>query len=233
VKNLVRYVLPKEPLPEYDPREYSIIWYPLKLLEYNIKRKKYKYLFDAYLAKKTSKKDIYVLMIRNPHHMRFSEEKPFEAITINHLATGEEILTSLLGFRHEIDRMEENLYEDLISDQTKLAIGSSILFTSPQMLREYDIKSLYYSSLLIAKEILRKIGIKRGDERIKILKEENVYYPLLISNDLEEVIEIALTDQPSKSLTELLKIKEIRSIFEEILINIYRKCEARRGLRFA
>jgi len=197
--------------------DYSLVWYPMKLLEYSVNRKKYRFLFDAYLAKKIGKDDVYVLLIRNPKNFQFSPKKPFEGLELNHIVTGEEILQSLLAFRRRIDKIEAELYGDLLSDQAKLAIGSGLLFVPPQKLREYDAKSLYYSSILMAKEILRKIGFKKGYETATLLGEKNVYYPLLLSASLDEVIEIGLTNEPSRSLTELLKIEDVRKIFVEIL----------------
>ena len=191
----------------------TLIWFPMMMIKYKVGFRKYQYLFDTNLAPSLNKRDLYVILLRNPKDIKVieSSETPIPGFKFEPKVSSIDIINSLRTFRLELLNLLEESHENIALDQIKLAIGSLIWFMSPDDLRQYDANAQYYNMLIITINILNKIGFKKKKE-VKILEEEVIYYPILIDEDTNDVYEPALKVERSESLTELLKLPEIQNI---------------------
>lgn len=191
----------------------TLIWFPMMMIKYKVGFRKYQYLFDTNLAPSLNKRDLYVILLRNPKDIKVieSSETPIPGFKFEPKVSSTDIIDSLRTFRLELLNLLEESHENIALDQIKLAVGSLIWFMSPDDLRQYDANAQYYNMLIITINILDKIGFKKKKE-IKILEEEVIYYPILIDEDTNDVYEPALKVERSESLTELLKLPEIQNI---------------------
>jgi len=191
----------------------TLIWFPMMMIKYKVGFRKYQYLFDTNLAPSLNKRDLYVILLRNPKDIKVieSSETPIPGFKFEPKASSTDIINSLRTFRLELLNLLEESHENIALDQIKLAVGSLIWFMSPDDLRQYDANAQYYNMLIITINILNKIGFKKKKE-VKILEEEVIYYPILIDEDTNDVYEPALKVERSESLTELLKLPEIQNI---------------------
>lgn len=191
----------------------TLIWFPMMMIKYKVGFRKYQYLFDTNLAPSLNKRDLYVILLRNPKDIKVieSSETPIPGFKFEPKVSSIDIINSLRTFRLELLNLLEESHENIALDQIKLAVGSLLWFMSPDDLRQYDANAQYYNMLIMTINILNKIGFKKKKE-VKILEEEVIYYPILIDEDTNDVYEPALKVERSESLTELLKLPEIQNI---------------------
>lgn len=196
-----------------------LFWLPMVRVRYKSGFRKHNYLFDGFISPSLGKLDLYVILLRNPSHVKIvhAEDVPIGEINIQPLRNGEEIMEELKQFRIELTDKLSEAYDEISISDAKMAIASMLWFISPDSIAQYDTESQYYNMLMTATNLLEKIGVKKKSN-IKILEEEVVYYPILISKDRETVYEPALKNEKSESLTSILKIPEIKElIFTQIL----------------
>ncbi len=200
----------------------KLIWYPMWRIEYKSKRKKYDFLFEAFLARKIKKKDIYVICLRNPKDLEFSDTMPMKGLIIEPIVSPEDIIDELINFRSELSDMIDELYQDVSAVQKRLVIDSLLFLSQPSSLAEADAMTYLYNTLLYAVEILDRIGIKKN-LKVNIIESNLVYYPIYISEDFSQVFEPALKDEESKSLTELFRDADVKkALSEKILSTTFR-----------
>ena len=142
---------------------------------------------------------------------------PIGEVTLQPLKTGEEIINDLKSFRNELSDKLSETYDKLSISDAKMAFASMLWFVSPGDIKNYDVESQYYNMLMIATNLLDKIGIKKKSN-INIIEEKTIYYPILIHSDKETIYEPALKTEKSESLSALISLPEVRKlIFTEIL----------------
>ncbi len=196
-----------------------IFWLPMIRLKYKSGFRKHTYLFDSYIAPRLGKIDLYIILLRNPKDIEIKEsnEVPVGEIKLNPITDGEAILRELHQFRIELSDKLSETYDKLSISDAKMALASMLWFVSPSDISDYDVEAQYYNMLMVATNLLDKIGIKKKF-KIEVLEEDVVYYPILISDDKETVYEPALKLEKSESLTSILTLPEIKDlIFKEIL----------------
>lgn len=216
---MINYATIREDFNESLLRDGYLFWLPMIHLKYKSGLRKHNYLFDSFIAPSLNKLDLYVILLRNPKHVKIVSDTdvPIGEINLRPLKNGEEIISDLKEFRRELtDKLSES-YEKLSISDTKMALASMLWFVSPSDIAEYDAEAQYYNMLMIATNLLDKIGIKKKSG-ISILEEKIVYYPILVSSDKKTIYEPALKPEKSESLSSIISIPEIKElIFTKIL----------------
>jgi len=216
---MIDYAAIRENFDEALLSDGYLFWLPMVYLKYKSGLRKHTYLFDSFIAPSLGKLDLYVILLRNPKQVRIVSDNdvPVGEITLQPLKKGEEIINDLREFRQELtDKLSES-YEKLSISDTKMAFASMLWFVSPSDIADYDTEARYYNMLMVATNLLDKIGIKKKSN-INILEENVVYYPILIGCDKKTIYEPALKLEKSESLSAIISLPEIKElIFTKIL----------------
>ncbi|GEM_PF-3806798 len=188
-------------------RDFILVWIPMIKITYITKSKKYEMCFDGYTPPKLNQPEAYVLLMRNPRHIKAERGRPDIGIILEPLTDGRRIFEVLKELKKIAFRFVEETREAMRKIPRRLILQ---LFVPAQVAEAKKIATSDEYIQIYA--LLDAINIEQDS---KYVSEEILYWPLLIHHKEKIVFEPALQDSPSKSYTYLHQKFDLVEIYAD------------------
>ena len=174
---------------------FVLFWIPMIRIVYTAGTKKYEMCFDSHTPPKLGLPEAYVLLMRNPRHVKIIKKKPNIGTVLEPLTDGKSILRSLKELKKIASRFVDEARRAMHNIPRKLILQ---LFMPVQAAEAKKISASDQYIQIYA--LLDAVNIRDNTEYVS---EDTIYWPILIHQKEQIVFEPALQEEPSKSYTYL------------------------------